>query len=246
MYEVLRVPPNKDSYKHFYDYILEYVQPQNGVTIVSEFDEFYKNVVSAYMLSDGSVYQGICWISNTFKKYGGIPNIYEYAGYYNMCIATFLDEKNYNKVFDLVQTSIKDKTDKTIVVENVPEDNSAVKNALKNNKFKQVGTTWYRSLNEPVYTTDKDYFKGLTTKEVLDDRNSVDKMVNFHKDINSLKEAEAIDNWMRTLKDSIDNKVCMKIVKECRITEADFMHGSECCGYCAAKALCPKRKLFYE
>lgn len=243
-YEILRVPPNENSFKHAYEYIKAYLGDSLKVTA----HEFYLQVESCYFICTKSEYLGLAYIIN--KNIVGLANCQVRKVYY-LDVVLFKDtEDTYLQCYDLIRTITKDKNDKPILIENVPLSTSnpsieKLKNALRNLKFKQLksdgeSTTWIRYIDNetpPQNPTAYCFFKGRFRKvDPTQDVDMVDKMVNFH-DFNN--ESIAQDRYIKELqKKNMETATSVRIRPQ---TEEEFMRQMP---FCDCYVFCHSDKSF--
>lgn len=137
MYQILRVPHEEKSFLIAYDMMKAYCGPALKIS----FEDFYKKAKSIYMISsgDGCCYTGMGVMSyKTHTDYEQPSPFNRYGNeVYSLDIVLFDEINIYNQVYELVQTMIVDCRDRVILVENIPNDGTALINALRNLKFKR-------------------------------------------------------------------------------------------------------------
>lgn len=191
-YEVLRVPPNIDSFRHAYDILKAYLFD----VLEMNFNEFYKFCDSCYFLMDSTreYYIGAAYIC---RKTDVNSELLQYMRVYTLDPILFIDgdeiKDSYMKLYDLISTIIKDKNDGMIIVENIPEE-KAYTNALKNTGFMNVSTDEIIRWVKLPKTTDDSFYKKFDFTKDLD---TVDKMVRFHNE--HVDESMAQEEYMRRL-----------------------------------------------
>lgn len=222
-YEILRVPPNENSFNHAYAYIKAYY----GNDIKLSEKEFWLYGESCYFASkDDSQFVAAAYIrSVTIKN----------RSYYLLSVATFdpTTDSLYTMYYDLIKTITKDKNNKPIIAMLASKNDTPLEKALKNLKFKQVkdSTLWKK---DPLSDTpengkycrfiNKGRFKKFNYNSDVD---TVDKMVNFHS-VNT--ETIAQDQYIKDLLDK--NKNTSTSTKTCQQTEEEFMRPNPPCGCC--------------
>ena len=140
MYKILRVPPNKDSYAKAYEYFAGNMSNGGKQKLIS-FEDFYNHIDTVYMIQDNDTYVGIGAIGSVFHQ-NSLPFLNGYC--WGLTILTFdkdedHDPNRYKKVYDLIFTIIRDKKDRPIILEGMPDSDrfKDIINALKNNKFRR-------------------------------------------------------------------------------------------------------------
>lgn len=137
--QILRVPPNKESYLKAYDMIkaaTDFEFPKE------DFDTFYNNTDSLYLVTkDGHVYNAAGWI-----RHGECEMTpYKFRGNhcYMIQCASFYCGIDYYLAYSLIKTLIKDKNDRVIYVDTIDREtaNKNLVNAYVNNRFKWQDAT---------------------------------------------------------------------------------------------------------
>lgn len=213
MIEVLRVPESKDYYAKAYEYIRSYY----GFRFDTCFHEFYNNCISIYMLEENCCYYGLGYISHKYYKdyKKPIPYNYDRNNIYTLDIVVFNNSKiGYAELYDLVRTIIRDKRDRTIIVEDIPNSNKNLINALKNNKFRLLkGKELYTSTYYlPSYITSvtNSNNESYRTINPIDDLDTIDKMTSFKcNKHDSIKEAQ--DAYTKEL---LENNIANRVYNE--------------------------------
>lgn len=141
MYKILRVPPNKDSFAKAYEYFAANISNQKKQKLIS-FEDFYNHIDTIYMIQDDyKNYTGIGAIGSVNNQ-SSLPFLNGLC--WGLTILTFdsnegHDTDRYKKVYDLIFTIIRDKKDRPIILEGIPDNDQYIDfiNALKNNRFKK-------------------------------------------------------------------------------------------------------------
>lgn len=239
MYEILRVPPGPGHMTKAYDMIQSFINP---TALRMTVDEFYKNAKSVYIIADKCAYYGIGYLCH--KVYENYENPIVFRPYgnniYAMHIILFSDEDAYLKVFELVRTITKDSTDRMILIEDVPNTNSDIINALKNNGFKQYKrntnsySSAYYKMGNKISTDEKNY----RDINPIDDLHTIDKHICLCDKVDLVKEAqdrytqELIEKNMSEMNNTVN---CAYGCDECscdRQTVSEFLGKRNCiCKY---------------
>ena len=240
MYEVLRVPHSESSFIKAYDIMKAYC----GKAFKISFEDFYKRVKSIYMLAEDCGYIGVGYLSHAIYDKRNLPESFrKYETYmYTLDIITFSDDGLYMKLYDLINTIIRDSNDKIIMVQNIPRNNKDLLNALKNNKFKRHAmypvnpteytyTYYHLPINIPY--KDEDMLRHIDPKDDLD---TIDKMIDFccHKHDTRIAEAQekyTAEMILQNLKEIDKNNRCFKgeFIGD---TEESFLAEDDCCHPC--------------
>ena len=175
MYKILRVPNNNDQYEKAYSVMKAYC----GEALKISFEDFLKKTKEIYVISDEKYYIGFGYIC--YKTYTNFEQPSPFNRYgnevYTLDVITFSDDDMYNKIFDLVNTIIRDCNDRIIMVENIPNENKYLINALRNCRFKRnrkadrdYTQSWYHIPNPLPYDENKlRVINPRDDKEVVDD-----------------------------------------------------------------------------
>lgn len=242
MYEILRVPHNENQFMKAYEYMKAYC----GDALKVEFPEFYKRVKEIYMIADSCYYLGMGAISHkvwTNYEQPAIFNRYE-NNVFTLDIVTFSDDSMYMKIYDLINTIIRDSNDRIIMVENIPNSAKDIINALKNNKFKKNRTadrdytqSWYYI---PAGMNIKGDFRVIDPK---DPREVIDKMTTFKcqgRDISELQDQYTKDLLAKNIEE-MNQQSSSCCGKDQYQTEDEFLEDdySGCCGCISSSIDCP-------
>lgn len=137
MYEILRVPHEESSIKTGYEMMKAYCGPALKIS----FEDFYKKIKSMYMIStrENFCYTGMGVMSyKTHTDYEQPSPFNRYGNeVYSLDIVLFDEVHIYNQVYELTETMLVDCRDRVVLVENIPNTNTALINALRNLKFKR-------------------------------------------------------------------------------------------------------------
>lgn len=193
-YQILRVPPNKDAFFKIY----EIIQAMYPKAKLKDFNTFYNNSDTAYMIEHNGLYEGFGYLCHSMGD-EKIP--YKFRGYdvYSLEFAIFDECEIYKKLYPLVQTIIRDKNDRIIIVKKGKDDDKDIVNALKNCRFK-VGDTYYYHLPDVISAENKEEF--LQTINPLDDIEVCDKYVKL---CNGPDIAAAQEKYMKDLQKAAYN-----------------------------------------
>ena len=223
MYKILRIPNNKDQFKKAYSLMLSYADTGS---MKYEFNEFYRHAKEVYVISDGCHYHGAAAIVH--KKYNNYELPYLFRSYgdnvYELLVYNFDNSANYVEIYDLIRTIIKDCNDRTIFIENIPNTNKTLLNALKNNKFKPNKGNDRKDYSQTLFCVpvgSKLIESGLSRIDPKDEVRVIDKMNDFWCIDEEHRIKEAQDQYTRDL--------IAKNIAETNKAFMDMNYNQDCC-----------------
>ena len=195
-YQILRVPPNVDSFLTAYEMIKTATDREYPK---EDFNEFYNHTDTIYMVqSDAKArYMGAGWISH--DRYSYVPYKFRGEEVYVMQLAFFYCDLPYSAIYDWIKTIIKDKNDRIIFATNFNKDETpkVLIDAYRNNRFKWLDDHTLYHLPDVIEGMNKEDLLQKVDPEKMDDK-VVDRYARMT--CNCPDVAAAQEQYMKDLK----------------------------------------------